>query len=162
MHTSKFNIKNDTLFIRKFTTILSILFVSAISFTSCKGSAGKKAATETLEFIERKAASKAASSVEREAGQVERALEENADDAYRSTRSSRPSRPRHHSSYDDGDNDYEDTQSQAYYATCPYCNGGGIIYATDMYGNVLVDYYGNPQTITCGNCGGSGQVIVYQ
>ena len=24
------------------------------------------------------------------------------------------------------------------------------------------DYYGNPQTITCGNCGGSGQVIVYQ
>lgn len=118
-------------------------------FTSCKGSAGKKAATETLEFIEKKAASKAASSVEREAGQVERAIEENADDAYRSTRSSRPSRPRHHSSYDDDDNDYEDTQSQANYAT-------------DMYGNVLVDYYGNPQTITCGNCGGSGQVIVYQ
>lgn len=131
-------------------------------FTSCKGSAGKKAATETLEFIEKKTASKAASSVEREAGQVERAIEENADDAYRSTRSSRPSRPRHHSSYDDDDNDYEDTQSQANYATCPYCNGGGIVYATDMYGNVLVDYYGNPQTITCGNCGGSGQVIVYQ
>ena len=64
--------------------------------------------------------------------------------------------------YDDVDNDYEDTQSQANYATCPYCNGGGIVYATDMYGNVLVDYYGNPQTITCGNCGGSGQVIVYQ
>lgn len=96
------------------------------------------------------------------AGQVERAIEENADDAYRSTRSSRPSRPRHLSSYDDGDNDYEDTQSKAYYATCPYCNGGGIVYVTDMYGNVLVDYYGNPQTITCGNCGGSGQVIVYQ
>ncbi|MFR8948224.1 MAG: hypothetical protein ACLVJI_03550 [Bacilli bacterium] len=115
-----------------------------------------------MEFIEKKAASKAASSVEREAGQVERAIEENADDAYRSTRSSRPSRPRHYSSYDDDDNDYEDTQSQVNYATCPYCNGGGIVYATDMYGNVLVDYYGNPQTITCGNCGGSGQVIVYQ
>lgn len=142
-----------------------MLFFSVLGltlFTSCKGSAGKKAATETLEFIEKKAANKAASSVEREAGQVERAIEENADDAYRSTRSSRPSRPRHHSSYDDDDNDYEDTQSQAYYATCPYCNGGGIVYATDMYGNVLVDYYGNPQTITCGNCGGSGQVIVYQ
>lgn len=141
-----------------------MLFFSVLGFTfftSCKGSAGKKAATETLEFIEKKAASKAASSVEREAGQVERAIEENADDAYRSTRSSRPSRPRHYSSYDD-DNDYEDTQSQANYATCPYCNGGGIVYATDMYGNVLVDYYGNPQTITCGNCGGSGQVIVYQ
>ena len=115
-----------------------------------------------MEFIEKKAASKAASSVEREAGQVERTIEENADDAYRSTRSCRPSRPRHHSSYNDGDNDYEDTQSQANYATCPYCNGGGIVYATDMYGKVLVDYYGNPQTSSCGNCGGSGQVIVYQ
>ena len=147
----------SNLTIMLFFSVLGLTF-----FTSCKGSAGKKAATETLEFIEKKAANKAASSVEREAGQVERAIEENADDAYCSTRSSRPSRPRHHFSYDDGYNDYEDTQSQAYYATCPYCNGGGIVYATDMYGNVLVDYYGNPQTITCGNCGGSGQVIVYQ
>lgn len=147
----------SNLTIMLFFSVLGLTF-----FTSCKGSAGKKAATETFEFIEKKAANKAASSVEREAGQVERAIEENADDAYRSTRSSRPSRPRHHSSYDDDDNDYEDTQSQANYATCPYCNGGGIVYATDMYGNVLVDYYGNPQTITCGNCGGSGQVIVYQ
>lgn len=147
----------SNLTIMLFFSVLELTF-----FTSCKGSAGKKAATEALEFIEKKAASKAASSVEREAGQVERAIEENADDAYRSTRSSRPSRPRHYSSYDDDDNDYEDTQSQVNYATCPYCNGGGIVYATDMYGNVLVDYYGNPQTITCGNCGGSGQVIVYQ
>lgn len=147
----------SNLTIMLFFSVLELTF-----FTSCKGSAGKKAATETLEFIEKKAASKAASSVERETGQVERAIEENADDAYRSTRSSRPSRPRHYSSYDDDDNDYEDTQSQVNYATCPYCNGGGIVYATDMYGNVLVDYYGNPQTITCGNCGGSGQVIVYQ
>lgn len=147
----------SNLTIMLFFSVLGLTF-----FTSCKGSAGKKAATETLEFIEKKAASKAASSVEREAGQVERAIEENADDAYRSTRSSRPSRPRHYSSYDDDDNDYEDTQSQANYATCQYCNGGGIVYATDMYGNVLVDYYGNPQTITYGNCGGSGQVIVYQ
>ena len=147
----------SNLTIMLFFSVLELTF-----FTSCKGSAGKKAATETLEFIEKKAASKAACSVEREAGQVERAIEENADDAYRSTRSSRPSRPRHYSSYDDDDNDYEDTQSQVNYATCPYCNGGGIVYATDMYGNVLVDYYGNPQTITCGNCGGSGQVIVYQ
>lgn len=149
----------------KKTNLTILLFISTLglmTITSCKGSAGKKAATETLEFIEKKAASKAASSVEREAGQVERAIEENADDAYRSTRSSRPSRPRHHSSYDNDDNDYEDTQSQANYATCTYCNGGGIVYATDMYGNVLVDYYGNPQTITCGNCSGSGQVIVYQ
>lgn len=142
------------------TILLSFSVLGLTFLTSCKGSAGKKAATETLEYIERKAADKAASSVEREAGQVERAVEEDADDAYRSTR--KTSRPRHHSSYDDDDNDYEDTQSQANYATCPYCNGGGIVYATDMYGNVLVDYYGNPQTITCGNCGGSGQVIVYQ
>lgn len=140
------------------TILLSFSVLWLTFLISCKGSAGKKAATETLEYIERKAAGKAASSVEREAGQVERAVEENADDAYRSTRSSRP---RHHSSYDD-DNEYEETAPQAYYATCPYCNGGGIVYATDMYGNVLVDYYGNPQTASCGNCGGSGQVIVYQ
>ena len=87
-----------------YLTITLFFSVLALTFlTSCKGSAGKKAATETLEFIEKKAASKAASSVEREAGQVERAVEENADDAYRSTRSSRPSRPRHHSSYGDDD-----------------------------------------------------------
>lgn len=146
-----------------YLTIMLFFSVLGLTFlTSCKGSAGKKAATETLEFIEKKAASKAASSVEREAGQVERAVEENADDAYRSTRSSRPSRPRHYSSYGDDDNEYGETTPQAYYATCPYCNGGGIVYATDMYGNVLVDYYGNPQTTTCGNCRGSGQVIVYQ
>lgn len=129
------------------TILLSFSVLGLTFITSCKGSAGKKAATETLEYIERKAADKAASSVEREAGQVECAVEENADDAYRSTR--KTSRPRHHSSYDDDDNDYEDTQSQAYYAT-------------DMYGNVLADYYGNPQTSSCVNCGGSGQVIVYQ
>ena len=97
-----------------------------------------------MEYIEWKTASKATSSVERQAGIVERAVVENADDAYRSTKSSRSSRPRHHSSYDDGDNEYEETTPQAYYATCPYCNGGGIVYATDMYGNVLADYYGNP------------------
>lgn len=142
------------------TILLSFSVLGLTFITSCKGSAGKKAATETLEYIERKAADKAASSVEREVGQVECAVEENADDAYRSTR--KTSRPRHHSSYDDDDNDYEDTQLQAYYATCPYCNGGGIVYATDMYGNVLADYYGNPQTSSCVNCGGSGQVIVYQ
>lgn len=142
------------------TILLSFSVLGLTFLTSCKGSAGKKAATETLEYIERKAADKAASSVEREAGQVERAVEEDADDAYRSTR--KTSRPRHHSSYDDDDNEYEETAPQAYYATCPYYNGGGIVYATNMYGNVLVDYYGNPQTSSCGNCGGSGQVIVYQ
>lgn len=141
------------------TILLSFSVLWLTFLISCKGPAGKKAATETLEYIERKAAGKAASSVEREAGQVERAVEENADDAYRSTRRSRP---RHNSSYYDDDNEYEETAPQAYYATCPYCNGGGIVYATDMYGNVLVDYYGNPQTSSCGNCGGSGQVIVYQ
>jgi len=144
------------------SNLTTLLFFSVLGFmflTSCKGSAGKKAATETLEYIEKKAASKAASSVEREAGQAERAAEENTDNAYRSTKSSRP---RHRSSNDDDDNEYEENATQAYYATCPYCNGGGFVYATDMYGNVLVDYYGNPQTTTCGNCGGSGRVIVYQ
>lgn len=61
----------SNLTIMLFFSVLGLTF-----FTSCKGSAGKKAATETLEFIEKKAANKAASSVEREAGQVERAIEE--------------------------------------------------------------------------------------
>lgn len=118
------------------TILLSFSVLGLTFITSCKGSAGKKVATETLEYIERKAADKAASSVEIEAGQVECAVEENADDAYRSTR--KTSRPRHHSSYDDDDNEYEETAPQAYYATCPYCNGGGIVYATDMYGIMAI------------------------
>ena len=61
----------SNLSIMLFFSVLGLTF-----FTYCKGSAGKKAATEALEFIEKKAASKAASSVEREAGQVERAIEE--------------------------------------------------------------------------------------
>ena len=31
-----------------------------------------------------------------------------------------------------------------------------------MYGKVLVDYYGNPQNTSCGNCRGNGQVVFYQ
>lgn len=51
-----------------YLTIMLFFSVLGLTFlTSCKGSAGKKAATETLEFIEQKAASKASSSVEREA-----------------------------------------------------------------------------------------------
>lgn len=45
----------SNLTIMLFFSVLGLTF-----FTSCKGSAGKKAATETLEFIEKKAASKAA------------------------------------------------------------------------------------------------------
>ena len=43
-----------------YLTIMLFFSVLELTFlTSCKGSAGKKAATETLEFIEKKAASKA-------------------------------------------------------------------------------------------------------
>ena len=155
------------------TNVIVLLFFCAfvtISFSSCKGSGGKRTATEAIEFIEKKTAGKAASSIEREAGQIERTIEENADDAYNSTSSRRVRRLRH--SFDEGNDgnednidnneEYGETTTQAYTTVCPYCNGGGIVYARDIYGNVLIDYYGNPQTTVCGNCGGNGQVIVYQ
>lgn len=145
----------------KKSDLIMFLFICAVgltSFSSCKGSAGKKAASKTFEYIEKKAVKPAASTVEREAGQVERVVEENADDVYRSRRG--PRRLRH--SYSNDDNEYDDNATQAYYVACPYCNGVGVVYVTDIYGNVLVDYYGNPQTTTCSNCGGGGQVVVYQ
>lgn len=120
--------------------IIFIVFALSISFsfTSCRGSAGKKAATEVLELIEKKAGSKATSTIEREAAQSERAAIREAED-YNAGKN-RSYRPRHHSSSDD------DSYNEpcVYTVQCKQCGGAGAVYIVDYYGNIQYDYYGSP------------------
>ena len=134
--------------------ILFTLCSISISLAGCRGSAGKKAATEALEYIERKGASKAASSIEREASQVERSAAREAK-GYNSGRT-RTYRPRH-SSYDGNESSY---QPQVYTAQCSQCGGRGAVYISDYYGNIQYDYYGNPVISQCPSCGGTGSILV--
>lgn len=41
---------------------------------------------------------------------------------------------------------------------CPTCNGYGVVYRIDAYGNAITDAYGNIQFLFCPMCGGSGQI----
>lgn len=139
------------------TTKVLILFTLcsiSISLAGCRGSAGKKAATEALELIERKGASKAASAIEREASQVERSAAREAE-GYNSGRT-RTYRPRH-SSYDEEESSY---QPQVYTVQCSQCGGSGAVYMVDYYGNIQYDYYGNPVISQCPSCGGAGFFLV--
>lgn len=45
------------------------------------------------------------------------------------------------------------------YVTCSRCNGQGFLYATDSYGNIIFDYFGNYQVVGCPVCGGTGVVL---
>lgn len=40
---------------------------------------------------------------------------------------------------------------------CHTCDGYGVVYHIDNYGNIITDYYGNPALFTCDQCGGSGK-----
>lgn len=40
---------------------------------------------------------------------------------------------------------------------CSTCNGYGVVYQIDPYGNAVRDYYGNVQFFYCPTCGGTGQ-----
>lgn len=40
---------------------------------------------------------------------------------------------------------------------CSMCNGYGVVYKTDDYGNAVTDDYGNVQLFFCPTCGGSGE-----
>lgn len=40
---------------------------------------------------------------------------------------------------------------------CSMCNGYGVVYKTDAYGNAITDYYGNVLLFFCPTCGGSGE-----
>ncbi|MBQ2980142.1 MAG: hypothetical protein IJE18_08565 [Bacteroidaceae bacterium] len=41
-------------------------------------------------------------------------------------------------------------------SSCSTCNGYGVVYQVDAYGNVITDYYGNTIYYFCPTCGGSG------
>lgn len=133
---------------------LSILCILSFSMTGCRGSAGKKAATEAIELIEKKGASKAATTIEREASQVERNAVREAEGYNTGRRSTY--RPRH-SSYDEDESSY---QPQVYSVQCSQCGGSGAVYVLDYYGNIQYDYYGNPVISQCPSCGGAGSILV--
>ena len=151
-------------------TLFYLTFVVAcvISLSSCRGSGGKKVATETLEFIE-----KEAGSLERNAGRLERGaleVEENASrvsksaeegcNNYQNYRKAKKWQERIENYLED-DEEFE-TTPQPVTVQCPHCQGNGRAYATDMYGNIIFDYYGNPQVVYCPQCAGNRVVVTYQ
>lgn len=142
--------------------ILAIALL-ALGFSSCRGSAGKKAATEALEYMERKGGSllekEGASALERQGGRLAEEEETAAERAWKNKRRA----DRVQDFLDDSD-DEEETQYQPQPTAvlCSQCSGSGRVYMVDYYGNVMYDMYGNPQVSLCPVCGGSGQQIVYQ
>lgn len=150
---------------------ITLLVTCVISLFSCRGSGGKKVATESLEFIE-----KEAGSLERNAGRLERGamvVEENANKAsnsaeeeynsynsYQKYRKAKKWQDRIENCFEE-DEEVE-TTPQPVTIPCPHCQGNGMVYATDMYGNLIYDYYGNPQVVYCPQCGGNGVVVVNQ
>ena len=135
---------------------ITLLVTCVIDLSSCRGSGGKKVATEALEFIE-----KEAGNLERNAGRLERGamvVEENANKAsksveeeYNSYNSSQKYRiakkwqDRIENCFEEDEN--VETTHQTVTISCPHCQGNGMVYATDMYGNLIYDYYGNPQVV---------------
>lgn len=157
---------------RKFTLttfLIACAFLGlCLTTTSCKGSSGKKAASEAMKLLE-----KESGSLERNAGRVERAavsaeessgrLSQEAEEEYNTY-----SRYRKTKKWQDrienalGEDEEVETTPQPVTITCPYCQGNRMVYATDAYGNMVFDYYGNPQVVYCPQCGGNGVVVTYQ
>lgn len=146
---------------------LSLLFGVCLMFSSCRGSGGKKVATEAIEFFE-----KEAGGIERNATRLEKGASSIGDDASKvnSKTQERYSgsglrRAKKASEQIDGlfgEDEEPERMPQPVAVICPQCQGAGMVYMTDMYGNVVFDYYGNPQVVPCPNCGGTGQVVTYQ
>lgn len=44
------------------------------------------------------------------------------------------------------------------YSLCSSCNGYGVLYLADEYGNAIVDDYGNFSFVQCDDCDGNGYV----
>lgn len=154
----------------KFITLLiaGASFGLCLITTSCKGSAGKKVASEAMQLLEKESGGlernagrieKAAVSVEESSGNLSRDAEDELD-SYSKYRKAKKWQNRIENTFE-ADGEVE-TTSQPVAIICPYCQGNRMVYATDAYGNVVFDYNGNPQVIYCPNCQGNGQVIVYQ
>ena len=153
-------------FTMSFCVVAGTFLGLCLTTTSCNGSAGKKAATEVIKAFE-----KESGSLERNAGRFERAavsaegssgkLSKEAEEEY-STYSKYRKAKKWGERVDNCLGNDDESEPQAVTITCPQCQGNGIVYATDMYGNVIYDYYGNAQTTYCPNCQGNGPVVVYQ
>lgn len=138
--------------IYKFILISTIPLLGGC-FSSCRGSAGKKAATEALELIEKKVGAEAASALEREASKAEKsAVREIKGNNVGKNRTYRPRRRSF------GDDSY--SQPQRYSVVCSQCGGAGAVYIVDYYGNIQFDMYGNPLVTQCTSCRGAGAVYV--
>jgi DnaJ-class molecular chaperone len=144
-------------------SVILAIAVLVLGFSSCRGSAGKKAATEALEYMERKGGSllekEGASILERQGGRLAEEEETAAERAWKNKR-----RADRVQEFLDGSDDEEETQYQPQPTAvlCSQCGGSGAVYILDMYGNPVFDMYGNPQISPCPVCSGNGQVIVYQ
>lgn len=137
-----------------------------LTTTSCKGSAGKKVASEAMQLLEKESGSlernavrieKAAVSVEESSGKLSKEAEDELS-SYSKYRKTKKWEER----IDNCLGNDDEPVSQPVAIICPQCQGNRMVYATDAYGNVVFDYNGNPQVIYCPNCQGNGQVIVYQ
>lgn len=130
------------------------VFVFSLLFTSCRGSSGKRVATEAAEFVEKKASKY----IERES----KAFEDEESSALKTYKNKRRAERVRDNIEDFFEEDEEEYVPQQTIIQCPQCNGGGIVYVVDAYGNIVTDYYGNAQTMYCPNCQGQGRVVVYQ
>lgn len=150
---------------RNLVHITVILTIGVVMFTlsSCRGSAGKKAATEAVEYFEKKGGSllekEGASALEKQGGRLTEEEEAEMERAWKNKR-----RADRVQDFLDGSDEEEETQyqPQPVAVMCGQCGGSGRVYMVDYYGNVMYDMYGNPQVSLCPVCGGSGQQIVYQ
>lgn len=144
---------NDNMKLLKLFFLLSLTAL-AVCFSSCRGSAGKRAATEATEFIEKKGGKL----LEKEGS---RAVEEEESAAQKYLKAKRRA-DRVQDMVDGFTEDEPQYQPQPVAVVCGQCGGSGAVYLVDGYGNIVYDYYGNPQVSVCPVCGGTGQQIVYQ
>lgn len=134
--------------------ILLLLTTIVVGFSSCRGSAGKKAATEATEFLEKKGSR----FLEKEGS---RAVEEEESAAQRYIKAKRRA-DRVQDIVDGFTEEEPQRQPQAVAVVCGQCGGNGAVYLLDGYGNIMYDYYGNPQVSVCPVCSGAGQQTMYQ
>ena len=140
-------------YLTRFIFILSLVII-IVGLTSCKGSAGKKAATEAVEYFEKKGGKL----LEKEGSRI---IEEEEPAAQKYWKAKR--RAERIQDFVEGlTEDEPQYQPQPVAIICGQCRGNGAVYLVDGYGNIMYDYYGNPQVSMCLTCGGSGQQIVYQ
>ena len=126
---------------KQFVFFLMMMFVITTTCSSCKGSAGKagkKLGAEVVEY----------------GGKMFKEEENTTLKNYKNSRR-----------FQDAKEQIEDvinTTPQPVTVTCGLCAGQRYVFCVDAYGNIIYDFYGNPQIMPCPSCGGAGQKITYQ